>query len=175
MKIICVVALLFFFGCANTSQPVSHEVPLDELLREPAKYNGMLIRTSGHWFMDFESSTLSIDARSRRDGVYVNTDGKACRKDQTYQKFEVERRESAMEQVERYEGTKTLANWTVSASVELEGYFEIAPPEDRVVDADGRELIVFTGFGHLSGYKSQIRLTHLRSFEIHKNGPGLRQ
>ena len=164
-----IVFVLFSISCTSTERhtPEPVEVSVNELRRNYLNYNGKLIRVSGLWYRDFETSMLMMDDINEDDPIYIERNNPSLLSSRSYKKYEKSSKERIYNQIEKFKREGSRSNWTIWANVELEGYFDVAdrklnpPPPPK-----GDEFIILPGFGHLFGDDFQIRVTRLIRYEF---------
>lgn len=109
--------------------------------------------------MDFETSILVIKDTEEHDWIYMETKDQSCRSETNYLKFERDRKRIVKDQLAR------SPDWDIRAKVEVEGYFEIAPPPKTYTEGN-EQIVLASGYGHFSTSPYQIRLTRIVRYEF---------
>lgn len=128
---------------------------MHQLRSRPTEFEGSLVRVSGIWYRDDETSRLFLKDAMETDAINVETRDQLCDSDRKYKSYKREvQRKIAQNQ-----------NGSIYAKVEFEGYFDVAPPPKRVIQGD-TATEYSSGFGHFNSCPYQIRLTRIISYEF---------
>lgn len=143
-------------------------VTIAELRATPETYDGKLVRVSGGWFQDTETSALIIHTLDEKDWIYIKSTGETCQTDSTYLEFEERRYQLAMKQIAGRTAEKlpSPSTWGIWTTADLVGFFDVAKAPKGVVVKAGWILYPPPGFGHLNVCPYQLRLVRLINYKF---------